>query len=313
MGGNNQLVQSIISSYLFSSFFGFSALFINIINDFLICCGQTFCILTWAVRVKSVIDIQYYINWQSFVVSSCLDTHHIELQAIKNSPRRRNIAFVLDLMPKEIHTVAKMSCLSTLATLAVALLLTAPSHGSDPCVAYSTLNNPFRSTGYVATAGVDPMICDSSLKTGWYRFINEVGGKMPETKMTKYHCGTFAPIWMSGSHPAVADDIVSRTACINYNGMSNGCLALGIKVKNCNDSYFVYYLVKPLGCPMAYCAGMFDNLRKQINTAKAEGFCSNKELNPRVPEQNLRHLKCKSSIKEKGTKMTFTPKAFTIL
>ena len=151
----------------------------------------------------------------------------------------------------------KLSRSFSLALLAVALFHTVLSDDPDPCVAYDKLNNPFRSTSYVATEGVDPMICDSNLKTGWYRFINEVGGKMPETKITKYHCGTYAPVWMQTSHPSVADDIVDRTACINYDGQNNGCLPLSIKVKNCNDSFYVYRLVQTLGCPMAYCAGMF--------------------------------------------------------
>ena len=140
--------------------------------------------------------------------------------------------------------------------LLVLLCQAAPCDSSDPCVSYDQLNNPFRSTGYVATEGVDPMICDSKLKTGWYRFVNAVGGKIPETKITKYHCGTYAPIWMRPPHPSAADGIVDRTACINYDDQNNGCLAMAIKVKNCNDSFYVYRLVQTLGCPMAYCAGM---------------------------------------------------------
>lgn len=149
-----------------------------------------------------------------------------------------------------------MSPLSTLAVFVVVLVsLIVQSDGSDPCVTHGNINNPFRSSGYVATDGVDPMICDQKLTTGWYRFVNEVGGKMPESKVTKGQCGTYAPIWLKTSHPSTAEGIVDRTACINYNEMSNGCLALAIKVKNCNDSFYVYRLVPTLGCPMAYCAG----------------------------------------------------------
>lgn len=134
----------------------------------------------------------------------------------------------------------------------------------DPCVSHSTINNAYRSTGYKPRAGIDPLICDDKLQTGWYRFINKVGGEMPETKIASYHCGTYAPIWMKPPHPATADGIVDKTACMNYNGMNNGCLALPIKVKNCNDHYFVYHLTATFGCPTAYCAGLlrgiFNNL-----------------------------------------------------
>lgn len=129
------------------------------------------------------------------------------------------------------------------------------SHGTDPCVTHGNLNNPFRSTGYMARYGVDPMICDHNLQTGWYRFVNEVGGKMPETKPIKNQCGTYAPIYLKTTHPSTADGIVDKTACINFNDLNNGCLPFGIKVKNCNDTFYVYRLVPTLGCPMAYCAG----------------------------------------------------------
>jgi len=150
----------------------------------------------------------------------------------------------------------KISRLSTLAVfVAVLLCLIVQSDGTDPCVTHGNLSNPFRSTGYVARDGVDPMICDQNLQTGWYRFVNEVGGQMPETKPTKGQCGTYAPIWLKTKHPSTADGIVDRTACINYNDLKDGCLPMGIKVKNCSDSYYVYRLVPTLGCPMAYCAG----------------------------------------------------------
>ena len=135
---------------------------------------------------------------------------------------------------------------------------------TDPCVSYSTINNAYRSTGYVARAGIDPLICDDKLQTGWYRFVHEVGGKMPETMVTTFHCGTYAPIWMKPPHPATSEGIVDKTACMNYNGMNNGCLTLPIKVKNCNDSYFVYRLTAPFGCPMAYCAGLLRGIFNKL-------------------------------------------------
>ena len=129
------------------------------------------------------------------------------------------------------------------------------ANASDPCGTYKSLDNPYRSTGYVAREGIDLMICDNNLQTGWYRFVNKVGGKMPETKVGRGHCGTVAPIWMRGQHPSIAEGIVTRTACVNFNNLHGGCIPISIKVKNCTD-FFVYRLVPPYGCQMAYCAGM---------------------------------------------------------
>ena len=131
------------------------------------------------------------------------------------------------------------------------------SNGLDPCVSHNKLNNPYRSTGYVAREGIDPMICDLNLKAGWYRFVNKVGGMMPENKVDRLQCGTIAPIWMQGIHPSTADGIVDRTACVNFKNLLNGCIPISIKVKHCNSSFFVYHLVAPFGCQMAYCAGMY--------------------------------------------------------
>ena len=109
--------------------------------------------------------------------------------------------------------------------LLLLLLLPVSSLGRDPCHSYSELNNPYRSIAYVAAVGVDTMICDEDVISGWYRFVNEVGGEMPEFKADIYHCGTVAPIWMQGSHPSVADGEVNRTACVNFNNMFGGCLS----------------------------------------------------------------------------------------
>ena len=149
-----------------------------------------------------------------------------------------------------------MAGVCTLGRLIFLLPFFAVSQGSDPCVTYKTIDNAFRSTSYVIKQG-DPAICDKGLKVGWYRFVNAVGGTLPESKVEVNHCGTIAPIWMQGLHPSLADDVVDRVACVNYLGLLNGCLvAIQIKVKKCNDGFFVYYLQPPHGCPMGYCAGM---------------------------------------------------------
>lgn len=139
------------------------------------------------------------------------------------------------------------------------LLFLAPSQGSDPCVNNIEIDNPFRSTSYVIKPG-DRAICDNDIKLQWYRFVNKVGGTMPESKVDVNHCGTIAPIWMRGQHPSIAEGVVDRVACVNYRGMSNGCfITIQIKVKNCSDGFYVYYLRPTHGCSMAYCAGMLLN------------------------------------------------------
>ena len=58
----------------------------------------------------------------------------------------------------------------------------------------------------------------------------------------KYRCGTKYPVWLNGTHPTVAEGVVSRTVC--YSGYSGCCWFSNIiKVKNCS-SYYVYELMK---------------------------------------------------------------------
>ena len=166
----------------------------------------------------------------------------------------RDLSFLRSSRFKE-KVYPKMIPLLCLGELLVLVIFSALSAGSDPCLNHNTIDDPYRSTGYVPEQD-DLMICDDNLKTGWYRFTNKVGGMMPETKVDGPRCGTVAPIWMKGGHPkSTAEGIVSRTACINFRNTFGGCLPMSMKAKMCNDSFYVYYLRPPYGCHMAYCAG----------------------------------------------------------
>ena len=158
---------------------------------------------------------------------------------------------------KSRSATCMMICLLFCGELLLLLFFPVSSLGQDPCHNYNELNNPYRSIAYKVTVGVDTMICDVDIVSGWYRFVNEVGGEMPEFKIDSYHCGTVAPIWMQGPHPSEDDDVVDRTACVNFNNLFGGCLSFTIQVKNCGP-FYVYYLVSPpFGCNMAYCAGWY--------------------------------------------------------
>ena len=72
-------------------------------------------------------------------------------------------------------------------------------------------------------------------------------------------CGTVVPVWMNGTHPSVADGMVSRQVCANFGtnaGTGSTCCShsLQIGVKNCAD-FYVYYLKATPTCPVSYCAG----------------------------------------------------------
>ena len=53
--------------------------------------------------------------------------------------------------------------------------------------------------------------CDDKLLTGWYRFQGAAGDRMADKCVPQFHCGTDAPGWLNGTHPTVAEGVVTRT------------------------------------------------------------------------------------------------------
>ena len=127
--------------------------------------------------------------------------------------------------------------------------------------------------------GQKPVRCDRNDITpgSWYRFTGAAGDRMP-TKCPKIlRCGTHAPGWLNGSHPSVADGIVTRKVCFHW---SNKCCrwSNNIRVKNCG-AYYVYELQKPaLGkaCSLRYCGEYELVLAENMQKFTTENRCGHK-------------------------------------
>ena len=128
------------------------------------------------------------------------------------------------------------------------------------CQNYKVLSNGTRYINY--TDGTYSM-CDSSLASGWYRFMGNAGRKLldynPGLQPNTFGCKTHAAGWLNGQHPSVADGEVSRTVCFIWwqnNNIGDPILnckwSTTIKILNCG-SYFVYYLVPTPTCWLRYC------------------------------------------------------------
>ena len=107
----------------------------------------------------------------------------------------------------------------------------------DGCTNYTVLSEADRAQG---NAQPPHNRNDSGLVTGWYRFQGAAGDRMPDKRVLRYRCGTWNPGWLNGSHPTVAEGVVTRAVCYSH---YNGCCWFSntIKVKNCS-SYYVYEL-----------------------------------------------------------------------
>ena len=118
----------------------------------------------------------------------------------------------------------------------------------DGCTNYTVLSEADRAQG---NAQPPHYRGDNDLVTGWYRFHGAAGDRMADKCVLMYRCGTSDPGWLNGSHPTVAEGVVTRTVC--YSDYSGCCLSRNIiKVKNCS-SYYVYELQKTLSRLSRYC------------------------------------------------------------
>uniref|UniRef100_A0AAX7TYS5 UMOD/GP2/OIT3-like D8C domain-containing protein n=1 Tax=Astatotilapia calliptera TaxID=8154 RepID=A0AAX7TYS5_ASTCA len=90
----------------------------------------------------------------------------------------------------------------------------------------------------------------------WYRlFLNQTSARIPERCVESNRCGTHAPLWITQPHPTWSGEIVNRTVCNVWSGSCCHFQSHTIHVKLCHANYYVYKLVKPYTCNLAYCAG----------------------------------------------------------
>ena len=115
------------------------------------------------------------------------------------------------------------------------------------CSSYKILNEPNRAQTYITNG---PAACDKVM-SGWYRFSGAAGNQMPESCVQKLRCGTHAPGWLNGSHPLVADGVVTRAVCFHWE--SSCCRwSKQIEVRNCGG-FYVYKLASTNTCSLRYC------------------------------------------------------------
>lgn len=114
------------------------------------------------------------------------------------------------------------------------------------CQNYKTLDSATRSAQFNASVSS----CDDKLPRGWYRFSGAAGNTIPTSCVPTHHCGTHAPGWLSGPHPAAHEGKVRREVCFHW----KSCCSWrnSVLVRNCGE-FFVYDLSPTLTCNLRYC------------------------------------------------------------
>ncbi|KAI4899388.1 hypothetical protein NFI96_002371 [Prochilodus magdalenae] len=138
----------------------------------------------------------------------------------------------------------------------------------DPCNNYTSLDQPWRANN---ETGLN--ICDGNFNwNGWYRlFYRGMNIRMSVSCVPTYRCGTDSTLWLNGPHPQIEDGVVTRQV---YGNRGNDCYyykLTAIQVKACTGNYYVYELVRPNSCNMAYCTDS-STITPHSNSATQEGF-----------------------------------------
>jgi hypothetical protein len=125
---------------------------------------------------------------------------------------------------------------------------------------YYTLDEPDRNVGFNDGDGnvehgdfaPDPTYQSPDWNgPGWYRFVGAAGTAMPESARADYDCGTDAPGWLNGTHPAVGDPVAVRQVCFGWSGDS--CYwSTDVNVANCGD-FYLYELPNTPETVLRYC------------------------------------------------------------
>ena len=128
----------------------------------------------------------------------------------------------------------------------------------DQCSNYKSLTSSKRHFNYTTSDSKCDFTGNSDEASdwdgeGWYRVEGSAGSQLSEKYSSwKYDsCGTDHGGHLTGGHPALAGQTVTRTVCF-YKNVCTGAEKRSIKVTNCNG-YYVYHLPQVSGCYRGYC------------------------------------------------------------
>ncbi|XP_068740086.1 neurogenic locus Notch protein-like isoform X3 [Montipora capricornis] len=148
---------------------------------------------------------------------------------------------------------------------------------SDPCSHYTQLSDRERAAG-IHRGNI--LKCDKGGtfdSPKWYRFTGAAGSQMPTSCVSKDHCGTHAPGWLSGPHPTRVGEIVNAKVCFHWSSSCCNWNAI-IQIKRCNG-FYVYKLMKTPACSLRFCGNAGFDPCKTLKPCQNGATCVNNNGN----------------------------------
>lgn len=149
-----------------------------------------------------------------------------------------------------------------------------PCSKPDPCDSDNHVILPVTEDRSTSCQNEDIQLCDSELKTAWYRpLFQNIDVRMPTSCVDQNSCGTRSPIWLNGKEPTLNDKSVSMKACVTSGYQANCSCSreIDIQVRNCSK-FLVYNLTATPTCPGRFCFGNTGECKKseEENNEKTE-------------------------------------------
>ena len=92
----------------------------------------------------------------------------------------------------------------------------------DGCNNYKILSEADRAQGQIVINASNYRCDRHDLVPGWYRFQGAAGNQMADKCVPTNYCGTQHPGWLYGTHPTVAEGVVTRKVSVIITGIITG-------------------------------------------------------------------------------------------
>ncbi|XP_033633572.1 uncharacterized protein LOC117295114 [Asterias rubens] len=158
---------------------------------------------------------------------------------------------------------------------------------------YQVLDNRERGVNWRGSG--DPVVDDTQLAPGWYRFDSPAGEEITHYCQNIGSCGTRYPIWLLDVQYTESGETVKGIMCVNTDDPGCCNIKIMVLVRNCGGFYIYRLPQLNTDQPAGYCTGFieWDLVMKGVSLPDVyhnniyKLWASNQSVNADVPEAQL--------------------------